>query len=121
MADRDLVFYVTLDLKPECVDEWKASVVRVIDQMSVEPAFIGCSMQQDAANPSCFTLYERWREPSAEAFVKNQFESKAYRTEYEQRLPGWLKTPRSAAVLWHVEQWPRPAAARPREGELETP
>ena len=121
MADRDLVFYVTLDLKPECVEEWKASVIQVIDQMSREPAFVGCSMQQHAANPSCFTLYERWREPSVEAFVKNQFESKAYRTEYEERLPGWLNAPRSAAVLWHVDHWPRTGADPTREGRLERP
>lgn len=106
-APTDLVFYVTLNLKPEFVDEWKAAVVEVIERMSKEEAFVSCSMQQDTHDPACFTLYERWREPSVDAFVKNQFESKAYRFEYERRLPEWLRAPRVAAVLTHVEEWRR--------------
>jgi quinol monooxygenase YgiN len=63
-------------------------------------------MQQDADDPTCFTLYERWREPSVEAFVSNQF-GKEYRQAYEARLPTMLRTPRSTTVLRHVEEWRR--------------
>ena len=103
----DLVFYVTLNLKPDCVDEWKVAVVDVIERMSKEPTFVGCSMQQDAQDPMCFTLYERWNEPSVEAFVKNQFEGKSYRHDYEARLPDLLRTPRAVAVLRHLREWRR--------------
>lgn len=105
MLDRDLVFYVTLNLKPECVEEWKAAVAYVLDQMAKESAFISCSMQQDEQDATCFTLYQRWREPTVEAFVKNQFETKVYRADYEKRLPDMLRTPRAATVLRHVKEW----------------
>ena len=39
----DLVFYVRLELRPECVEEWKAAVTDVIEQMSREAAFVSCS------------------------------------------------------------------------------
>lgn len=107
MAGGELVFYVTLNLKPECVEEWKTAVVDVIDRMSKETAFVSCSMQQDAQDAACFTLYERWNEPTVEAFLQNQFEGKSYRRDYESRLPGMLRTPRAAAVLRHVQQWRR--------------
>lgn len=67
----DLVFYVRLELRAECVEEWKAAVTDVIEPMSRETAFVSCSIQQDAEDPACFTLYERWREPSVEAFIRN--------------------------------------------------
>lgn len=105
MQDADLVFYVKLELKPECVEEWKTAVVAVIEQMSREAAFVSCSLQQDMDEPTCFTLYERWREPSVEAFIKNQFEGKDYRQEYEARLPALLRTPRAPTVLRHIEEW----------------
>jgi quinol monooxygenase YgiN len=105
----DLVFYVKLDLKPECVSEWKAAVTTVIELMSREAAFVSCSLQQDASDPLGYTLYERWREPSVEAFVRNQFEEKAYRQAYETNLPGWLRAPRTTSVLWHVQEWRREA------------
>ncbi|HEU6451858.1 MAG TPA: antibiotic biosynthesis monooxygenase family protein [Gemmatimonadaceae bacterium] len=108
MQDADLVFYVKLELKPECVEEWKAAVVAVIEQMSREPAFVSCSLQQDIEEPTRFTLYERWREPSVEAFIKNQFEGKDYRQEYEARLPGMLRTPRAPTVLRHIQEWRAP-------------
>jgi quinol monooxygenase YgiN len=107
MQESDLVFYVKLDLKAECVAEWKASVLAVIQQMSREAAFISCSLQQDAQDPTSFTLYERWREPSVEAFIKNQFENKDYRQGYEARLPALLRTPRATTVLRHVQEWRR--------------
>lgn len=105
MQDADLVFYVMLELKPECVEEWKAAVGAVIEQMSREPAFVSCSPQQDIGDPASFTLYERWREPSVEAFIKNQFEGKDYRQEYEARLPAMLRTPRTPTVLRHIREW----------------
>jgi quinol monooxygenase YgiN len=105
MGASDLVFYVKLDLKPEHVEEWKTAVTDLIDRMSKEAAFVSCSLQQGTEDPASFTLYERWREPSVEAFVRNQFEGKSYRQAYEARLPGMLRTPRQTSVLRHVQEW----------------
>ena len=107
MEPDDLVFYVKLDLKPECVAEWKAAVTAVIDRMSREAAFVSCSLQQDPGNPTVFTLYERWREPSVAAFIAHQFEGKQYRQAYEARLPGMLRAPRDTSVLRHMREWRR--------------
>ena len=107
MHDGDLVFYVQLDVKPEFVSQWKAAVTTVIEQMSREAAFVSCSLQRDATEPLRFTLYERWREPSVEAFMRNQFEGKDYRQAYEANLPGWLSAPRTTTVLWHIQEWRR--------------
>ena len=105
--ERDLVFYVRLELKPECVEEWQAAVTDVIERMSREATFVSCSMQQDAEDPTCFTLYERWSEPSVDAFIRNQFEGKSYRQAYEARLPAMLRTPRATTVLRHIHEWRR--------------
>ena len=105
MQDADLVFYVRLDLKPESVQEWRAAVLTVIERMSQERAFVSCSLHQDLNEPTCYTLYERWREPSVEAFIKHQFEGKDYRQDYEARLPGMLRTPRAPTVLRLIQEW----------------
>jgi quinol monooxygenase YgiN len=105
MPDGDLVFYVKIDLKPECVQEWRAAVAAVIQRMSREEAFVSCSLQQDISEPTCYTVYDRWRESSVEAFIKNQFEGKDYRQAYEARLPGRLRIPRATTVLRHIQEW----------------
>lgn len=105
MPDGDLVFYVKLDLRPERVSEWEAAVLDLIERMSKESAFVSCSLQQDASDPTCYTLYERWREPSVEAFLKHQLEGKEYRQAYEARLPALLRAPRVTTVLRHVREW----------------
>lgn len=62
-------------------------------------------MHQDAQDANRFTLYERWSEPSVEAFIKNQLEAKSYRKAYEEKLPTLLETPRTASVLSYVQEW----------------
>ncbi len=47
MSSSDLVFYVQLQVKPECVQEWKEAVTDVIHHMSAEPTFVTCSLHQD--------------------------------------------------------------------------
>ena len=103
MANTDLVFYVKLHVRPECVDEWKRAVNDIVDRMSGEEAFVACYLHQDAQDPNLFTLYERWSEPSVEAFLKNQ--AKPYRAAYEARLPDLLARPREAAVLTPIREW----------------
>ncbi|GAB3024045.1 hypothetical protein J0A66_08135 [Bowmanella dokdonensis] len=73
--------------------------------MSREPSFQSCYLHEDAGQPNLFTLYERWREPSVEAFLQNQ--DKPYRREYDSKLPQWLESPRQAQVLKDLGQWIR--------------
>lgn len=103
MANGDLVFYVKLLVKPECVEEWKRAVFEIIERMSVEDAFVSCYLHQDTQNPNLFTLYERWNEPSVEAFLKHQM--KPYRVAYDAKLPALLQQPREPAILSPIGEW----------------
>ena len=103
MSDTDLVFYVTLTVKPDRVEDWKAAVFEVIGEMQHEDAFVSCYMHQDSRAPNVFTLYERWREPSVEAFVEHQ--TKPYRVAYDAKLPDLLERPREPAVLTPIREW----------------
>jgi quinol monooxygenase YgiN len=108
MAAAELVFYVNVHVKPGCVAQWKQEVEAVIEQMSREDAFVSCYLHQDAQDPNLFTLYERWNEPSVEAFLRNQM--KPYREEYEAKLPALLQRPREPAVLLPLGEWHKPPA-----------
>ena len=103
MGDSDLVFYVKLHVKPECIDEWKRAVTDIVEQMSHETAFVSCYLHQDAQQPNLFVLYERWNEPSVEAFLQHQ--DTPYRRAYEARLPALLERPREPTVLLPINEW----------------
>jgi quinol monooxygenase YgiN len=105
MLSNNLVFYVQFQVKPEHVHDWQNAVIAVIDHMAKEDTFVTCYLHQDTQDPNRFTLYERWREPSVEAFVQNQLEAKSYRKAYEEKLPEWLEAPRTASVLSHIKEW----------------
>lgn len=107
MADSDLVFYVKLYVKPDRIDEWRRAVTEIIERMSQEEAFVACYMHQDVADPNLFTLYERWAEPSVEAFLQNQM--KPYRVAYDAKLPDLLQRPREPAVLLPLGEWHKTA------------
>ena len=106
MADRDLVFYVKCRVKPERVDAWLQAVRDIIGKMSQEDTFISCDLHADAADPTVFTLYERWAEPSVEAFLTRQ--DTPYRRAYEALLPELLQGPREPQVLLPLGEWRRP-------------
>jgi quinol monooxygenase YgiN len=110
MSDTDLVFYVTLTVKPDRIEDWKAAAFEIIGEMQHEEAFVSCYMHQDPRAPNVFTLYERWNEPSVEAFVAHQM--KPYRLAYDAKLPDLLERPREPAVLTPVREWHKPARAR---------
>jgi quinol monooxygenase YgiN len=105
LPSNDLVFFVELHLKPESVEAWKGAVTELIDRMSQEEAFVTCLWDQSREDPCQFTLYERWREPSPEAFLKNQM--KEYRRVYEATLPALLQRPRKTMILSPVREWRR--------------
>jgi len=103
MANDDLVFYVKLHVKPEYVDDWKRAFDAIVQAMSNEPAFIACYLHRDAADPNQFTLYERWAEPSVEAFLRNQM--KPYRVEYDAAIEPMLQRSREPQVLLPLGEW----------------
>jgi quinol monooxygenase YgiN len=105
MPSDDLVFFVQLHLKPECVEDWKRAVTALIERMSQEDAFVTCLLDQSTEDPNVFTLYERWSETSLEGFIKNQM--KEYRKVYEDMLPSLLQRPRRAMILSPVREWHR--------------
>lgn len=77
----ELAFFVKLYVKPDRVAEWLRCAESIIDSMSREDAFIACYLHRDTEDPCLFTLYERWAEPSVEAWLKHQM--KPYRQAYE--------------------------------------
>ncbi|WP_353151924.1 antibiotic biosynthesis monooxygenase [Pollutimonas bauzanensis] len=103
MPTEDLIFYVKLHVRPDRIEEWKVAVNTVIEEMAKEQAFISCDLHQDANDKHLFTLYERWAEPSVEAFLKNQM--KPYRVAYEAKLEALLQRPREPQVLKLLGQW----------------
>ena len=109
MSQAGIGFFVKLRVRPECVDEWLAALDELLRQMSKEPSFVSCHLDRDAAEPCLFTLYERWREPSVEAFLANQ--STPYRARYDALLPRLLQGPREAQVLLPLRAWAQPGNA----------
>lgn len=102
---KNLVFYVEFDVKPESVECFVEEATKVLEAMSHEDTFIDTYFHRNVNEPNKFTLYERWSEPSMEAFVKNQLETKSYRAEYEKILPEMLASPRTFAVLEPIGEW----------------
>jgi quinol monooxygenase YgiN len=103
MAEHDLVFYVNLFVKPDRVEEWKAAVTEIIEEMSKEDAFVACYLHQDAHDENHFTLYERWAEISVETFLQNQM--KPYRIAYDAKLESLLQRPREPQILKPLGTW----------------
>jgi quinol monooxygenase YgiN len=102
---KHLVFYVEFDVKPDCVDKFVKGATGVLEAMSHEDTFVSTYFHRDANNTNKFTLYERWNEPSMEAFMKNQVDGKSYRDEYEAYLPDLLASPREFRVLDPIGEW----------------
>ena len=105
MAQSDLVFYVKCRVRPDRIDEWRQAVDQIIEQMSAEDSFVSCHLHRDAGDPTLFTLYERWAEPSIDAFLEHQ--DKPYRQAYEAKLPELLQEPREPQVLVPLGEWSR--------------
>lgn len=102
---KHLVFYVEFEVKPECIDKFLKGATGVLEAMSKEDTFVSTYFHRDANNPNKFTLYERWTEPSMEAFMKNQVEGKSYRDEYESYVSDLLLSPRKFTVLEPIGEW----------------
>jgi quinol monooxygenase YgiN len=73
--------------------------------MSDEDAFVSCYLHQDTQDPNHFTLYERWAEPSVEAFLQHQM--KPYQRAYDAKLERLLQRPREPQILLPLGEWHR--------------
>jgi len=104
-AQPKLAFYVEFHLKPEFVEQWKQGALEVLNKMSKEDTFVSAYMHINANDPTKYTLYEVWSEPSREAFFENQLNSKEYRAEYEKNLPQMLQSPRVITFLDLLDEW----------------
>lgn len=101
----DLVFYVKYHIKSGCVEEFKDRLLGVVNNMIKEDSFVSAFVHQDAREPTRFSMYERWRESSKEAFMSYQMDAKSYRREYEQRLPLLSEAPRKIHLLRPLAFW----------------
>lgn len=103
----DLVFTVEFNIKPESKEEFLASLTQLAEEMSKEETFVSTYLHQDSQDPNKFLIYERWAEPTMEAFMENQLRGKSYRDDYEAQLPGWSSEERKISVLVPMGEWER--------------
>lgn len=104
---KPLVFYVELDVKPNWIERFVEEASKVLETMSHEETFIDTCFHRNVNEPNKFTLYERWNEPSMDAFVQNKLEARAYRAEYEKILPDMLANPGTFTLLDSIGEWKR--------------
>lgn len=97
----DLIFMVEFNIKPEAREAFLSSLTDLAEEMAKEDTFVLTFLHQDVSDPNKFIIYERWAEPSMEAFMENQLLGKRYRDDYEAHLPGWSSQPRKITVLKH--------------------
>jgi quinol monooxygenase YgiN len=101
---KNLAFTVEFHVKPEYVQEFKDSLLYVLNSMSVEDTFVSCYLHKDPEDSTKFTVYEVWSEPSMDAFFKTQI-TKKYREDYEKNLPNMLQSERKITVLEPLQEW----------------
>ena len=87
--------FVTIPLKPECVDEFLYLVNAVNDRMRHEPTFVNTALSRSGDDPSLFMLHETWVD--RDDFFEVQMR-RDYRAEYEGRLPAMLRGEREMRV-----------------------
>lgn len=102
---KDLVFTVEFNVKPETKDEFLASLNQVVENMEKEETFVLSYLHRDVNDPNKFVIYERWSEPSFDAFVEHQLKGKRYRDEYEANISKWLVKDRGISVLEPIGEW----------------
>jgi quinol monooxygenase YgiN len=104
IMDKNLVFTVQFDIKPECVQAFEKSLLKVLNNMSTEDTFVSCYLDKVFNNDARYILYEIWKEPSVEAFLKNQ-SNKDYRMEFNSKIDGWVNKDKVVTILEPVREW----------------
>lgn len=90
------VLLVTVPIKPGREDEYLALVNAVNDEMRHEATFVNTLLHRSADDPGLFMLYETWRDH--DDFFSTQMK-RPYRADYETKMPGLLRAPRTMAVF----------------------
>lgn len=92
MAREPFTLFVTVPLKPECVDEFLVLTGEVLDRMRYEPTFLNTVLSRSNTEPGLIILHEMWidRHEFFEVQLKRD-----YRNKYEQRLPALLRAERT--------------------------
>lgn len=103
--DKDLTFYVKYHILTGHEDEFRQRLLALVHEMSKEETFVSSYVHQEGGDPTRFTMYERWRDTSREAFMNYQMEGRLYRKEYEERLPQISATPRKIHILKTLKIW----------------
>ena len=101
----DLIFYVKYNIKEGFESEFQDKLQHVITNMRREENFVSAFVHQYEDNKSRFSMYERWRMSSKDAFMTYQMEGKNYRKEYERRLPIISDKPRKIHLLRPIAGW----------------
>lgn len=102
---KNIAFTVQFDVKPDYLNEFKESLLHVLESMTVEDTFVSCYLHKDPQDETKITVYEIWSEPSMEAFFENQLKAKDYRQEYEAKIGDWLKSDRVISILEPKKEW----------------
>jgi len=95
MSEADVVYVITLEVKPGREEEFFALLTPVLDAMRHEASFVDCALHRDPEKPSRFLLYETWR--SHEDVVNVQIHQ-PYRQAYHDALPELLARPREVGI-----------------------
>ena len=90
------VLLATVTIKPGREEEYLALVSAVNDEVRHEPTFVNTLLHRSAEDPTLFMLYETWRD--RDDFFSVQM-TRAYRAEYEAKLPDLLRAPRKMEVF----------------------
>jgi len=80
---------VTFRIRPECIEAFKAELLKVKVPVVAEPECLGLDYAQDAEDPTRFLLYENW--PSREYFEKTQLQKPYYRPYLDATQPMWAE------------------------------
>ena len=96
MDQTPFVLLATVHVKPGCEEEYLTLVSPVNDAMRHEPTFVSTVLHRSADDPTLFMLHETWLD--REDFFAVQMK-RPYRSDYEARLPDFLRRPRTMQVF----------------------
>lgn len=91
-AKKQCTVFVTLHIKPDQIEEFKAAHRPVWDACAKEPELMFFDVFQDPAKPGVFRFLEAWAE-SREWFETKQLTKPYYAEMWPKSKPTWEKEP----------------------------
>ena len=95
---------VTLKVKPENLEHFKARLSEIGAAMSQEKEFKHAWVHAMAEDPTTIVIYEAWN-CSVEYFMNNLFK-RPYRQDYEAELTYMLREERKIVIADYVQSYP---------------